>query len=322
MSNIASALKRIYESDLPEQGDLEYLLSVESEAGLREIFEYADKVRKEFVGAGTLLRGVVEFSNICGNNCFYCGLNKANLALKRYRLSEEEMMESVERIAAEGIKTVVLQSGEDASLDSQWLKELIRRVKSKYDIAVTLSVGEKTREAYKLWRDAGADRYLLKIETSDKVFYESMHPGMSFENRLRCLRDLKDFGYETGSGNITGLKGQTLESIAGDIIFFKREGFEMIAVGPFISHPKTVFSSEPAGNATLTLKVIALTRIVTKKTNLPATSGLGNLDEDFREAALKSGANVLMLNFTPSAYRPLYDIYPRKIYTCHNGGNL
>jgi biotin synthase len=179
-------------------------------------------------------------------------------------------------------------------------------------MAVTLSVGERARQDYKLWSQKGADRYLLKIETTDKVLYESLHPGMSFDNRINCLRDLKDLGYQTGSGIIIGLKGQTFVSIARDILFFKDWDLDMIGIGPFIPHQATELGGELPGSAELTIKTVALTRIVTKNALLPATTALGSLGKDFRVDALKAGANVLMPNFTPLRYRKLYEIYPGK----------
>ncbi len=292
--------------------EIERLLSLEDEKALAGLYEEADKVRHEYVGDAILLRGLVEFSNYCGKHCYYCGLNATNRSLERYRLTKEEILESVKQIAAANIKTVVLQSGENPMLKPEWLAGLIKDIKSRYEIAVTLSVGERPREDYKLWKDAGADRYLLKIETSDKKLYNSLHYGMDFENRLRCLRDLKDLGYETGSGIMVGLPGQTLRSIAADILFFKEWDFDMIGIGPFIPHGKTPFAGKQAGDVNLVLKTLALTRIVTKRANLPATTALGSLGKDFRVEGLKAGANVLMPNFTPAPYKKLYEIYPNK----------
>ena len=292
--------------------EIERLLSLEDGKPLRELYRLADKIRHQYAGDAILLRGLVEFSNYCGKNCYYCGLNAANKALERYRLTKEEILGSVAQIAAAGIKTVVLQSGEDPALKPEWLAGLVKEIKSKYKIAVTLSVGERPRSDYKLWKDAGADRYLLKIETSDKTLYNSLHCGMDFENRLRCLRDLKDLGYETGSGIMVGLPGQTLRSIAADILFFKEWDFDMIGIGPFIPHGKTSLAEAAPGDVNLVLKTLALTRIVTKRANLPATTALGSLGKDYRVEGLKAGANVLMPNFTPAPFKKLYEIYPNK----------
>ncbi|MDD5072646.1 MAG: [FeFe] hydrogenase H-cluster radical SAM maturase HydE [Candidatus Omnitrophica bacterium] len=297
------------------------ILSLEDEKPLRELYDLADGVRKKYAGDAILLRGLVEFSNYCAKSCYYCGLNASNKSLERYRLTKEEILNSVSQIAACKIKTVVLQSGEDPALKPEWLAALIKEIKSRYDIAVTLSVGERPREDYKLWKDAGADRYLLKIETSDKKLYDSLHCGMDFEDRLRCLRDLKALGYETGSGIMVGLPGQTLRSIAADILFFKEWDFDMIGIGPFIPHGKTPLADNTAGDVNLVLKTLALTRIVTKRANLPATTALGSLSKDFRVEGLKAGANVLMPNFTPAPYKKLYEIYPNKRCISESAGS-
>ena len=306
-------LERVYAAEIPDRSDLEYLLALEDERELAALFDYADQVRQRFVGDGILLRGLIEFSNFCSNTCLYCGLNKYNKKLQRYRLSEDEMMTAVKSIVSAGIKTVVLQSGEDENLDPSWLRDLIVRIKADFDIAVTLSVGERSYDDYLLWKQAGADRYLLKIETTDKSLYHSLHPQMSFENRIDCSENLKALGYQNGSGCIVGLKGQTIRILAEDILFFKKEDFDMIGIGPFIPHESTPLRNEPLGNLNLAIKTLAVTRIVTRDTHLPATTAMGSIGNgDERIKALKAGANVIMLNFTPGPYRALYEIYPGK----------
>ena len=227
-------------------------------------------------------------------------------------MNKEELLKAVEYLAACNIKTVVLQSGEDQGLEVLWLRDVIMAIKSRFDLAVTLSVGERSIDDCRVWRQAGADRYLLKIETSDEDLYSSMHPQMDFKQRLDCLNVLRKLRFQVGSGNIIGLAGQTLKTIAQDIIFFKRGDFDMIGIGPFIPHQDTQFASQQKGQALLTLKVIALTRIVTRNAHIPATTALGSLDQDYRLEGLKCGANVLMPNFTPLPYRKLYEIYPHK----------
>ena len=311
--NIQTVIEKVFNADLPRLSDIEFLLSLEREDELTILFNCADAIRKEYVGDEILLRGLVEFSNHCRNTCLYCGLNKCSTSLKRYRLDENQIMAAIEKIADSKIKTVVLQSGEDDDLDTIRLAKLIEIIKSYFDIAVTLSVGERSYEDYKLWKLAGADRYLLKIETTDKEIYRSLHPGMSFENRLKCSRNLKKLGYQNGSGCLVGLKGQTIKSLAKDILFFKKENFDMIGIGIFIPHEATPLRKEPLGSLKLALKVIAVTRIVTKNTHLPATTAIGSIGaNDARFFALKAGANVIMPNFTPLPYRMLYDIYPGK----------
>ena len=311
--NIQHVLDRVYTGVIPGIDDIAYLLDLQDEQEIAMLFEYADKVRRDCVGDEILLRAIVEFSNGCRNTCFYCGLNKNNKTIQRYRLSREEIIGSVQNIVSAGIKTVVMQSGEDDGLDAVWLEKIIKDVKKDFNVAVTLSVGERSFDEYKMWLKAGADRFLLKMETCDKQLYEPLHPGMSFENRLRCLRDLKLVGYQTGSGNIVGLKGQTVRHLAEDILFFKREDFDMIGIGPFIPHMSTPLRDEPAGDLNLTLKTIAVTRIVTKNAHLPASTAVGSVgQDDARVNALKCGANVIMPNFTPQSYRKLYEIYPGK----------
>jgi biotin synthase len=310
--NTQHVLDRVYAAQLPCIDDIAYLLDLQDEEAAT-LFNYADKVRHDFAGDEILLRAIVEFSNVCRNTCFYCGLNKNNKTLQRYCLSREEIMAAVKNIASTGIKTVVLQSGEDDGLDAVWLEKIIEDIKTDFDIAMTLSVGERDFDEYAMWRRAGADRFLLKIETSNKQLYESLHPAMSFENRLRCLRDLKLLGYQTGSGNIVGLKGQTIRHLAEDILFFKREDFDMIGIGPFIPHKSTPMRDEPTGNLDLTLKVIAVTRIVTKNAHLPASTAVGSVGQgDARIKAFKCGANAIMPNFTPTPYKKLYEVYPGK----------
>ncbi len=314
MSTIAvkDALMRVSRAPRPDVDDLVFLLGREDPGEMREIFAAADRVRRRFMGDGILLRGLVEFSSFCRNTCHYCGLHAGNTGITRYRMSRPEILESVAGIASQKIRTVVLQSGEDAGLDPQWLAEVVREVKERYGIAVTLSVGERPQEDYELWRKAGADRYLLKIESSDKDLYDSLHGGRRLETRLRCLFDLTVLGYQVGCGIMVGLPGQSLRHIAADILFFAESRFDMIGIGPFIPHPETPLGSREAGSVPLTLKTVALTRIVTKHTHMPATTALGSMGRDYRIEGLAAGANVLMPNFTPAWYKKLYEIYPGK----------
>lgn len=314
MFKIQDVLNRVYDTESPQIKDLVYLLSLEENKDLDCLFKFADNVREKFIGRGILLRGIVEFSNYCKNTCYYCGLNKNNKKLTRYKLTQDEIIDSVDKIVKRNIKTVVLQSGEDKELDYMWLADVIKEIKLRFShIAITLSVGEWGKKEYKIWRDSGADRYLLKIETTDKLLYQSLHPEMDFNNRIKGLKILGELGYQVGTGNIIGLKNQTLESIARDILFFKTGKFDMIGIGPFIPHQNTKLNLEPKGSVKLTLKTIALARILTKNTHIPATTALGSIGEDdFRIDALKAGANVLMPNFTPDNVKKLYEIYPNK----------
>ncbi|HRS10069.1 MAG TPA: [FeFe] hydrogenase H-cluster radical SAM maturase HydE [Sedimentisphaerales bacterium] len=314
LSRTHTVLERVISADVPDRRDVAFLLRLEDDRQVRLLFDFADQVRRRYVGDGVLLRGIIEFSNFCRNTCAYCGLRRPNRRLKRYRLTAAEILETVENIRRLGVKTVVLQSGEEDNLDAEWLGRIIEDVKRRFDVAVTLSVGERARDEYAMWKDAGADRYLLKIETSDPALYEDLHPGMSFENRIRCLEDLADLGYQTGSGNLVGLRGQTVENLVGDILFFKKGDFDMISVSPFIPHADTPLATVPAGDLRTTLKMIALTRIVSRDAHIPASTAIGSLNgQDARDQALAVGANVVMPNFTPMSVRPLYEIYPGKI---------
>ena len=312
-SDITSILERLYSSPSPLREDVKAVLSCTNDQTLEEIFSFADSVRKQYAGDGILLRGIVEFSSFCRNACSYCGINRTNERLSRYRLSREEVLSSVDKIAGCGIRTVVLQSGEDNELDAGWLADIVRSITQRHDMAVTLSVGEWDTGTYRFWREAGAGRYLLKIETTDPDIYTALHPDMSLANRLRCLDDLRSLGYQTGSGIIIGLKGQTMDSLVSDILFFRERNFDMIGIGPFIPHGETVLKNEETGSVSMTLKAVALTRILTRSAHLPATTALGSIGgKDFRLRGLCAGANVLMPNFTPAPYRRQYEIYPGK----------
>jgi biotin synthase len=308
---LQAVVERIYAAPVPDLADIETVLRTEDPEGLGLLFDFADRVRRRFLGDGVLLRGIIEFSNVCCNTCRYCGLHRDNRRLRRYRLSREEILTAAGKVRAAGIRTVVLQSGEEDELDADWFRAIVAEIKGSLDVAVTLCVGERSRREYQLWKQAGADRYLLKIETSDPDLYRELHPGMSFENRIRCLYDLAALGYQTGSGNLVGLRGQTLGHLAGDIQFFRRGDFDMISVSPFIPHPQTPLAAEPAGDLRMTLKMTALARIVSRQAHIPATTALGSLHgRDERPKALAAGANVLMPNFTPAPYRRDYEIYP------------
>ncbi|WP_438315552.1 [FeFe] hydrogenase H-cluster radical SAM maturase HydE [Candidatus Caldatribacterium sp. SIUC1] len=295
--------------------ELALLLRCEEPQVVHRLFTLADAKRRKYVGDAVHIRGLVEFSNFCRRNCLYCGLRKGNRKLKRYRMSWEEMYALCERIARLGVKTIVLQSGEDPWYEAKPFAEFVHRVK-KLQVAITLSVGEREPWEYALWRDAGADRYLLKQETFDRDLFARLHPDDDYDARLECQKVLKELGYQVGSGNMVGLPYQTPEALALDIKKFQEWDFDMIGIGPFIPHPDTPlghFTMDPEKKCLLTLKVLALTRILTKTANLPATTALGTLVPGGRERGLRCGANVLMPNFTPHPYRSQYTIYPGKI---------
>lgn len=277
-----------------------------------DILKQADEVRKKYVGDEVHLRGLIEFSNICKRECKYCGLQCSNKILERYRLKKEEIVLYAQKAVEMGYKTIVLQSGEDEFYKTDYLCEIISEIK-KLDVVLTLSIGEKTFEEYKAFKDAGADRYLIRIETTDKELYKKMHPHASFENRVKCLENLKILGYEVGTGCLVGLPNQTIDSLADDILFFKSINADMVGIGPFISHPQTPLKDSPNGSFQLALKVMALTRIMLKNINIPATTAMETLNPNGRIIALQSGANVVMPNVTSGEYREKYEIYPNKI---------
>lgn len=276
-----------------------------------ELFKAADRVRKKYVTDEVHLRGLIEFSNICRCNCQYCGLRKDNKNAQRYRMDFEEIIKLTKSARDYGYKTIVLQSGEDAYFTKEKMCEIISAIKS-LGFALTLSLGEKTKEEYKAYKEAGADRYLLRIETTDKSLYQKFHPNMRFENRLKCLKDLKSLGFETGTGCLIGLPKQSIESLADDILFFKELDADMIGLGPFIPCPQTPLENEKGGTLIMALKVMALTRLLLPDINIPATTAMETLHPEGRIIALQSGANVVMPNVTEGEYKQKYKIYPGK----------
>jgi len=289
------------------------LLGLSGVREIRELFAYADAVRKKEVGDEVHLRAIIEFSNYCVNDCLYCGLRKSRKDITRYRMTAVEIIASVRKAAELGYKTVVLQSGDDLFYSADDICGVVEQIKKEFDMAVTLGCGERPFDEYKKMREAGADRYLIKHETANEKLYDNLHPGQSFEIRLKILAWLKDLGFQTGSGSMVGLPGQTLEDIAEDILLFKKMDMDMIGVGPFIPHGATPLAGSSAGTVDMVLKTLAVTRIVTKNTHLPATTALGTIDPLGRQKALECGANVIMPNLTPQKYRKDYQIYPGKI---------
>lgn len=277
-----------------------------------ELFQAADRIRQQYMGNSVHLRGLIEFSNICRQNCLYCGLRRDNCAIERYRLEPQVIIDFASKAKSYGYKTVVLQSGEDSYYTVDRLIQIIQAIK-KLDLAITLSIGERSREEYLAYKQAGADRFLMRIETTDKALYEQLDPGMSWDNRVRCLLDLKSLGYETGSGSLVGLPGQTVESLAEDILFFKELDADMIGIGPFIPNGDTPLRDAAGGAFMLSIKVMALTRLLLRNINIPATTAMETLHPQGRLLALQSGANVVMPNVTEGDYRRLYALYPGKI---------
>jgi iron-only hydrogenase maturation rSAM protein HydE len=294
--------------------ELVALLSLDRPEDVEQLYAKADRIRQKYVGNDVHLRGLIEFSNICRKNCCYCGIRSGNAKISRYRMTSPEIIMSANLVKALGYKTVVLQSGEDPYYSRDMLANLIEEIKKETGLAITLSIGERSRDEYQQLFDAGADRFLLRFETSNPALYKKLHPDSAYEQRMQILIWLKEIGYQVGSGIMIGLPGQTKEDLAQDILKFRELDLDMIGVGPFISHPDTPLAGSANGTAEMTLKVIALTRIVTLNTHIPATTALATLrPADGREKALQAGANVVMPNVTPLKYRELYELYPEKI---------
>lgn len=290
----------------------EITLLLHDNESVQQLFAVADRVRSQYVGDQVHLRGLIEFSNVCKMNCYYCGLRKDNTKVKRYWLTPDMIIDFATKAKGYGYQTVVLQSGESDVYTMTDMQYIIRSIKS-LDLAVTLSIGEKTRNEYQAYREAGANRYLLRIETTNPPIYEKLHPGMSLDNRIRCLFDLKELGYEVGTGCLVGLPEQTIECLADDILFFKELDADMVGIGPFIPNKDTPLACEDGGTFELSLKVMAITRLLLPTANIPATTAMETLNKEGRMLALKSGANVVMPNVTEGEYRQLYSLYPGKI---------
>lgn len=279
-----------------------------------KIFERADETRKVFCKDEVHIRGIIAFSNYCCRSCLYCGLRKENKQIFRYRMKPEEIVKVACEIIQNGVKTVVLQSGDDFGFSRKTLVEIINKIKKGNNVAITLSVGEKPFDDYKAFREAGADRFLLKHETSNQSLYGKLHPGQSLKERLKSLEYMKKLGYQIGAGNIIGLPGQSIDDLVNDILFLKEFDVDMAGIGSFIPQKDTPLGNYPAGDLNLTLKFLALVRIVTKNIHLPATTALGTLNP--REGQLlgfKAGCNVIMPDFTPEDYRRKYVIYDNKV---------
>lgn len=279
-----------------------------------ELFKAADEVRKKYLGDEVHLRGLIEFTNICKRNCMYCGLRRDNKNLNRYRLSHEEIIDFAKKAVGYGYKTLVLQGGEDDYYTVERLVPIVKDLKA-LGVALTLSIGERPFEEYEALKKAGADRFLLRIETTDRELYEELDPGMSHENRIQCLKNLRKLGYEVGSGCLVGLPGQKIESLADDILFFKELDVDMNGIGPFIPNEDTPLKDAEGGQFELALKVMAIVRLLLPDINIPATTAMETLNKQGRVIALQCGANVVMPNVTEGEYRKLYALYPGKICT-------
>ncbi len=279
--------------------------------------ELAACVRDEIYGKKVYIRGLIEFTNYCKNNCYYCGIRAGNAKAERYRLMPDEILSCADSGYELGFRTFVLQGGEDPYYTDEILTSIVRKIKEKYpDCAVTLSVGERSYESYKKLKEAGADRYLLRHETVNREHYAKLHPEeMSWEHRMQCLRNLKELGFQTGAGFMVGSPGQTEEDLADELLFLKELRPEMVGIGPFIPHQDTPFGSREQGSAKLTLFLLSLIRLTLPDVLLPATTALGTIDPMGREKGILSGANVLMPNLSPVNVRGKYLLYDNKICT-------
>lgn len=310
--------KFIKYNDLTKEEFAELIQLAERDAGVRRcLTEEAVRLRKKYYGIDVYTRGLIEFTNYCKNDCYYCGIRKSNRNVTRYRLTKEEILECCESGYKLGFRTFVLQGGEDLYFTDERMAEIVHEIRTGFpDCAITLSVGEHSRESYRLWKEAGADRYLLRHETANEGLYRSLHPEeMDFSWRRQCLYHLKELGYQVGAGFMVGPPGQKLEDLAEDLVFLKELKPHMVGIGPFIPHHETRYADEPAGSVERTVLLLSMIRILLPKVLLPATTALGTLDPLGREKGLAAGANVVMPNLSPLKNRKQYELYDNKICT-------
>lgn len=302
------------ESDL---SDSELRELIESDTHDEALRQAADEVRRARYGDAVFLRGLIEFTSFCKNNCLYCGLRAGNRNAERYRLSKDEILACCAEGYALGYRTFVLQGGEDPYYTDDMICDIVRSIRARYpDCAITLSIGEKPRRSYERYFEAGANRYLLRHETADPAHYGQLHPtDMSIENRKRCLRDLKEIGYQVGSGFMVGSPYQTTDNLIADLRFLQELQPDMIGIGPYITHRDTSFKDEKSGSVELTLRMLSILRLMFPYALLPSTTALGTIDPRGRERGLQSGGNVVMPNLSPTDVREKYAIYDNKICT-------
>jgi len=315
--NSFEIIDRLEKSGRAEFSEYAYLVENMDEKAMEYAKKKAASARKRIYGNAVFVRGLIEISNICKNDCFYCGIRKSNNDCQRYRLAEEDILACCDGGEKLGFKTFVLQGGEDGYFSDEILCRLVKKIKERHkDCAVTLSLGERTRQSYALLKGAGADRYLLRHETADKEHYEKLHPKeMSFENRMECLKILKELGYQTGCGFMVGSPYQTPETIAKDLKFIEEFSPDMCGIGPFIPHKSTPFAKEQAGTLELTCYLLSIIRLIKPNILLPATTALGTIHPNGRELGILAGANVVMPNLSPASVRKKYELYDNKICT-------
>lgn len=283
----------------------------------RYLLKKAKELRAEHFGKEVYIRGLIEFTNYCKNDCLYCGIRKSNLNASRYRLTKEEILSCCENGYGLGFRTFVLQGGEDSGFTHEAMVDLVKTIRGKYsDCAITLSIGEKTYQEYLDYYQAGANRYLLRHETANVLHYGKLHPQqLSAQNRQECLRNLKKIGYQVGTGIMVGSPYQTIDHIVEDLMFIKELDPEMVGLGPFIPHKDTQFAQFPAGDEEETLYIIGIIRLLLPNALIPATTALGTIDANGREKGILAGANVLMPNLSPIGVREKYALYDNKICT-------
>jgi len=298
-----------------ELEEYQFLIDHRNEEIAHTLALLARQASHEVYGNRIFVRGLIEISNICKNDCLYCGIRRSNKACDRYRLTREQILDCAHEGYELGFRTIVMQGGEDGYFTDDVLCGIVRDIKNRYpDVAVTLSMGERSRESYRRLFDAGADRYLLRHETATKSHYEKLHPAaMSFDNRMRCLKDLHEIGYQTGCGFMVGSPFQTSADLARDLKFIEEFRPEMCGIGPFIPHKDTDFKNEPAGTVELTCYLLSILRLIQPNLLLPATTALGTIDPTGREKGILSGANVVMPNLSPANVREKYMLYDNKL---------
>jgi biotin synthase len=296
---------------------VELLKLADNQDVVAQLADEAVRLRKKNYGNKVFTRGLIEFTNYCKNNCYYCGIRRGNQHARRYRLTKDEILACCVNGYELGFRTFVLQGGEDPFYTDEKMVDIIGTIKKKYpDCALTLSIGEKSYESYKAYKEAGADRFLLRHETATEEHYRMLHPvEMSLDNRKKCLYELKELGYQVGAGFMVGSPGQTIDNLAEDLMFLQKLKPQMVGIGPFIPHHETQFAAEPAGSVDMTLYLLSIIRIMLPHVLLPATTALGTLDPKGRERGLSVGANVVMPNLSPVKNRKQYELYDNKICT-------
>lgn len=314
---VRAAIDQLKETQKTDRSTLKSLILLTDQEERDYLFSTARQVREQFYGKKVFVRGLIEFTNYCRNDCYYCGIRKSNAQASRYRLSKDEIMECCETGYQLGFRTFVLQGGEDGHYTVEMLGDIISSIHRKFpDCAITISFGEWSREAYEHWFQCGAERYLLRHETANEEHYRILHPEqMSLSNRKQCLYNLREIGYQVGSGFMVGSPGQTVDCLIEDIEFLQDLKPHMIGIGPYISHKDTPFCNEKNGTLEQTLNLLALLRIIFPKVLLPATTSLGTIDPGGREFGLLAGANVVMPNLSPVSVRKKYMLYDNKICT-------